>query len=78
MIKKVKKNWKTVPWIYVISDLNEEEIVGTLYEKELKKQKSSSTIIYSWKSNKKGNTLYVKWSYMLYVKLLTVGLMKKT
>ena len=36
-----------MPWIYVISDLNEEEIVGTLYEKELKKQKSGSTIIYS-------------------------------
>ena len=35
MIKKVKN---TVPWTYFIDDLNEEEIVGTFYEKELEKQ----------------------------------------
>ena len=35
MIKKVKN---TVPWTYFIDDLNEEEIVGTFYEKELGKQ----------------------------------------
>ena len=34
MIKKVKN---TVPWTYVISDLNGEEIVGTFDEKELQK-----------------------------------------
>ena len=34
MIKKVKC---TVPWTHVINDLNEEEIVGTFYEKELQK-----------------------------------------
>ena len=34
MITKVKS---TVPWTYVISDLNHEETVGTLYEKELQK-----------------------------------------
>ena len=33
-IKNVKN---TVPWSYVIEDLNEEEIVGTFYEKELQK-----------------------------------------
>ena len=33
-INKIKK---TVPWTYVISDLNGEEIVGTFYEKELQK-----------------------------------------
>ena len=27
----------TVPWIYVINDLNGEEIVGSFYEKELQK-----------------------------------------
>ena len=27
----------TVPWIYVINDLNSEEIIGTFYEKELQK-----------------------------------------
>ena len=37
VIKKVKN---TVPWTYVINDLNEEEIVGTFYEKELQKNKS--------------------------------------
>ena len=32
MIKKAKN---TVPWKYVISDLNGEEVLGPLYEKEL-------------------------------------------
>ena len=35
VIEKVKN---TVPWTYIISDLNGEEIVGTFYEKELQKQ----------------------------------------
>ena len=30
----VKKTKNTVPWTYVISDLNGEEIVGSFYEKE--------------------------------------------
>ena len=34
LIKKVKN---TVPWTYVINDLNGEEIIGTFYEKELQK-----------------------------------------
>ena len=34
MIEEVKN---AASWKYVISDLNNEEIVGTLYEKELKK-----------------------------------------
>ena len=34
VIKKVKN---TVPWTYVINDLNDEEIIGTFYEKELQK-----------------------------------------
>ena len=33
--KKVKN---TVPWTYVINDLNGEEIAGTFFEKELQKQ----------------------------------------
>ena len=32
VIKKVKN---TVPWTYVINDLNGEEIIGTFYEKKL-------------------------------------------
>ena len=34
VIKEVKN---TVPWTYVINDLNLEEIVGTFYKKELQK-----------------------------------------
>ena len=34
VIKKVKN---TVPWTYVINDLNSEGIIGTFYEKELQK-----------------------------------------
>ena len=34
VVKKIKN---TVPWTYVISDLNGEEIVGNFYEKELPK-----------------------------------------
>ena len=34
IIKTIKR---TVPWTYVISDLNGEEIIGTFYEKELQK-----------------------------------------
>ena len=34
VIKKVKN---TVPWTYVINDLNGEEIIGTFFEKELQK-----------------------------------------
>ena len=33
----VKKFINTVPWAYVISDLNGKEIVGTFYEKKLQK-----------------------------------------
>ena len=31
------KNKNTVPWTYVINDLNGDKIVGTFYEKELPK-----------------------------------------
>ena len=34
VIKKIKN---TLPWTYVINDLNGEEIIGTFYEKELQK-----------------------------------------
>ena len=34
VIKKVKN---TVPWTYVINDLNGDEIIGTFYGKELQK-----------------------------------------
>ena len=40
MVKKVKN---TLPWAYVITDLNGEEIVENFYEKEL--QKTNQTAI---------------------------------
>ena len=33
----IKKMNNSVPWTYVINDLNGEEIIGTFYEKELQK-----------------------------------------
>ena len=38
-IKNVKN---TVPWTYVINHINEENVFGTLYKKELEKNKSKS------------------------------------
>ena len=35
VIKKIKN---TVPWTYVIKDLNGEEIIGIFYEKDYKRQ----------------------------------------
>ena len=43
VIKKVKN---TVPWTYVINDLNGEEIMGTFYEKELQKTSGKDMIIH--------------------------------
>ena len=34
---KLKKVKNTIPWTYVITDLNGEEIVGRFYKKELQK-----------------------------------------
>ena len=50
----------TLPWTYVISDFNGEEIVRTFYEKEL--QKTNQTDFRIEKVIKrKGNKLYGKW-----------------
>ena len=56
VIIKVKN---TVPWTYIISDLNGEEIDGTFYEKEF--QKTNQTEFRVEKIIKrKGDKLYVK------------------
>ena len=57
VIKKVKN---TVPWTYVINDLNGEEIIGTFYEKELQKTNQQEFRIEKV-IKKKGEKLYVKW-----------------
>ena len=55
--KKVKN---TVPWTYVISDLNGEESIGTFYERELQKTNQREFRIEKI-IKKKGDKLYVKW-----------------
>ena len=40
VISKVKN---TVPWTYVISDLNDEEVVGTFYEKKRCKREAKKS-----------------------------------
>ena len=57
MIKEIKN---TVPWTYVITDLNGEEIIRTFYEKELQKIDQQEFRIEKVIS-KKGDNLYVKW-----------------
>ena len=57
IIKKIKN---TVPWTYVITDLNEEEIAGNFYEKELQKTNQKEFRIEKV-IRRKGNKLYVKW-----------------
>ena len=47
MITKVKN---TVPWKYVMNDLNDEEIIGAFYEKEL--QETNQKVFKIAKSNK--------------------------
>ena len=57
VIKEVKN---TIPWAYVISDLNGKQIIGTFYEKELQKTNQQKFRIEKV-ITRKGNKLYVKW-----------------
>ena len=50
----------TVPWRYVINDLNGEEIIRTFYQKELQKTNQKEFRIEKV-LKKKGDKLYVKW-----------------
>ena len=52
----VTKVQNTVPWTYLINDLNGEEIKGSFYEKELQKTNEKE-----FRIEKKGDKLYVKW-----------------
>ena len=58
VIKKIKN---TVPWTYVINDLNGDEIIGTFYEKELQGTNQQEYSIEKIIKKKKGVKLYVKW-----------------
>ena len=57
IVKKIKN---TVPWIYTISDLNGEQIIGSFYEKELQKTNQKEFKIEKV-LKRKGDQLYVKW-----------------
>ena len=65
----------TVPWTYVVSDLNGEDINGSFYEKEFQKtgqEKSGIKKVLKREVDK----LHVKWKDIIIV--LIVGLIKKT
>ena len=57
VVSKIKN---TVPWTYVVSDLNGEEITGSFYEKELQKTSQEEFRIEKV-LKRKGDKLYVKW-----------------
>ena len=57
VISKIKN---TVPWTYVINDLNGEEITGSFYDKELQKTNQKEFRIQKV-LKRKGDKLYVKW-----------------
>ena len=71
LLKGYKPNWSeeifvikqmknTVPWKYVISDLNEKEIFGSFYERILQKTNQKEFRIEKVFKGK-GDKLYVKW-----------------
>ena len=57
LLKKLKK---TVPWTYVIDDLNGEDIIGTFYGKQLQKTNEGEFRIEKL-IKRKGDKIYVKW-----------------
>ena len=56
----INKTKNTVPWTYVINDLNGEEIIGTFYENELQKTNQKEFRIEKV-LKKKDDKLYDKW-----------------
>ena len=57
VIKEIKG---TVPWTYVINDLNNEQVTGTFYENELQKANQEEIRIEKV-IKKKGDKLYFIW-----------------
>ena len=56
----ISKIRNAVPWTYVFSDLNGEEITGTFYEKELQKKNQKEFRIEKI-IKRKSDKLFVKW-----------------
>ena len=57
VVKQIKN---TVPWTYVISDLNGKEIIGSFYKKKLQKTNQKEFRVEKL-IKRKGSKLYVKW-----------------
>ena len=77
-ISKIKN---TVPWTYVINDLNGEEITESFYAKELQKTSQKEFRIEKVLKRKR-DKLYVKWNERIIIVgiiiALIIGLIKKT
>ena len=56
----ISKLENTVPWTYVINDVNGEEITGSFYEKELQKTNQKKFRIEKL-LKRKGDKVYVRW-----------------
>ena len=56
----ISKIEDTVPWTFIINDLNGEEIIGTFYEKDMRKANQKEFKIEKV-IKRKGDKLYVKW-----------------
>ena len=57
VVSKIKN---TVPWTYIINDLNGQKITGTFYEKELQRTNQKEFRIEKV-IKRKGDKVYVKW-----------------
>ena len=71
----IKKSKNTVPWTYVINDLNGEEIIGKFYEKDL--QKTNQEEFRIQKVTEKKETSYMSNGKDMIIHLIA-GLIKKT
>ena len=71
----VNKIQKTVPWTYLINDLNSEEIKGSFYEKELQKTGQKEFRIETVIKKRVMNYLF---NGKVMIIVLIVGLIKKT
>ena len=71
VVSKIKN---TVPWTYVISDLNDEEITGSFYEKELQNTNQEKFRI-GKVLKRKGDKLHVNGKGMIVISI--VGVIKK-
>ena len=57
----IKKVINPAPWVYVINNINGEEIVGKFYKKRIaKKKKNQKELRIEKVIKRKGNRLYVK------------------